>query len=226
MIGLPITLRRTTLDLIVMPIDLRIAESFTQDISEVPTEKLCTSRWMRNGYPEPWRGGNINNVQSLFCPHAPELKRTVRQRRSAYNFEGTHSWIDVGLQVLNCVGWRPECAQPQMKNIMRAIPPTVGPETKLFLDRNFGPHEKQIRYKGRMTTARQVEVTASVLKVDEVVATLVIVCVDGRVRFSSGYVHGYSLLEDSPIYAQEACVLHALRVVHEWTSNVDQEQLQ
>ena len=68
--------------------------------------------------------------------------------------------------------------------------------------------------------------TDSCLQVDEVMVTLVSVSVDGRVRFPSGYVHGLSLLVDTPVCAQEACVLHALRVVRKWTNGIDQSRLQ
>ena len=69
---------------------------------------------------------------------------------------------------------------------------------------------------------QQVEVVASVVHVDEILATVVLLTVDHRVSFSSGYVHGYSLLPDSPKFAKEACVLHALGVVREWTRGADQ----
>ena len=70
------------------------------------------------------------------------------------------------------------------------------------------------------------EIIANVIRADEVLVTLVLLSLDGRVEFSSGYVHGYRLTEEPPEFAQEACVLHALRVMREWLNGVDQELLQ
>ena len=45
-----------------------------------------------------------------------QARRTVSERRKAYTFVDTHSWLGVGLQNLLRVGWRAECSQAQTIN--------------------------------------------------------------------------------------------------------------
>ena len=69
------------------------------------------------------------------------------------------------------------------------------------------------------------EVLGGVVRVDEIIATIVIIIVEGRVQFCSGYVHGGSIMEEVPVYAQEAGVLHALRACKEWIGQKDQSTI-
>ena len=66
-----LALRRSTLDKVVVPIPLEIAANLTRDVSEVPTEVLHTSRWMRSAYPEPWVETRIAEIRSMYYTHAP-----------------------------------------------------------------------------------------------------------------------------------------------------------
>ena len=68
-------------------------------------------------------------------------------------------------------------------------------------------------------------VIGGVVRVDEIVATLVVISLDDRVQFCSGYVHGGSIGDEPPVYAQEACFLHAIRAYREWMSRCDQSGL-
>ena len=61
---------------------------------------------------------------------------------------------------------------------------------------------------------------------DDVCATVAPVMDVGRVLFCSGFVHGRGVTETAPAFAQEAAVLHALRVLREWTAPLTQEGIQ
>ena len=60
------------------------------------------------------------------------------------------------------------------------------------------------------------------VRVDEIIATLVIILREDRVQFCSVFAHGASITEEPPTHVQEAGVLHALRAYKEWMSRQDQ----
>ena len=68
-------------------------------------------------------------------------------------------------------------------------------------------------------------VIGGVVRVDEIVATLVIIFQYEREQFCSGYVHGGSITEEPRVFTQEACFLHALRAYREWMSRGDRSGL-
>ena len=66
---------------------------------------------------------------------------------------------------------------------------------------------------------------AGVMRIDEIIATLVVILEDEHMQFCSGYVHGASITAEPPVYAQEAGVLHALRATKEWISHKEQSAI-
>ena len=216
----------------ILPVD--IAESFVADSSGTPASVLDRTRWMASSYQKPYDMTRVKKIESCFHAHAAVLRRTPGDRRGNYLFEDTHSWIDVGLQVLCYVGWRPECSQPQMANIRRLLPPN-GLEAHYFPG-EYPPQprprkdKQQVRDEGtgnRQTTeGAKINVVGSVVRVDEILATIVLVLEEERVQFCSGYVHGVSIKSEVPIYMQEAGVLHAIRAMKEWMLSRGQENVQ
>ena len=59
----------------------------------------------------------------------------------------------------------------------------------------------------------KVEVGGGVIRVDEIVATVVVILRDKRVQYCSGCVRGGSVTEEPPAYAQEAGVFSCTKGV-------------
>ena len=59
---------------------------------------------------------------------------------------------------------------------------------------------------------------------DDLLATIATVAVDGRPRFTSGVIHGCVDGNDLPAYLQEVTLLHALRFLREWVVDTKQDQ--
>ena len=162
-----------------------LQSSFVADSSGVPTSVIENARWMSYGYQVAPKDAAVRQIKSDFVANAAELRRTEGGRKETYLFEETHSWLDVGLQVLYRARWSPECFQPQTPNIHRALPPNG-------LDAYFFPgqmHSVQQEL-GQMcggpgggTRALRVEVPGGAIRVHEIFATLVIVIVGGGVQF-------------------------------------------
>ena len=70
-----------------------------------------------------------------------------------------------------------------------------------------------------------VRISAGVVCVDSVYATIVVPSLVSAVQFSSGFTHGCRIGADSPVNIGEAVVLHALRVLREWIQSADQRSL-
>ena len=65
-------------------------------------------------------------------------------------------------------------------------------------------------------------VVGGAVRMDEIFATIAIVLLEDTVQFCSGFVHGVSIIDDPPAFAQEAAALDALRVYREWMLTQDQ----
>ena len=60
---------------------------------------------------------------SRFSANTPEVRRAGDSRGATYAYGGTHSWLDVGLQMLFRAGWRQEWLQTHAANVRRALFP-------------------------------------------------------------------------------------------------------
>ena len=84
---------------------------------------------------------------SLYGTRAPEIRGSAAHKKRTYTFAHTHSWLDVGLQVLTTVGWSPECSAPRTLNVERSVPPSaVG--ARFYTDRVFEPVERTVVREG------------------------------------------------------------------------------
>ena len=214
-------LRTPTLELqvVILPVDLEA--SFVADSSGVPTSVLENTRWMTNEYLRVPRWETINTIYSSYVTNSAEMRRTTRGRKETYMFEETHSWIDVGLQVLSQIGWRPECSQPQVTNVPKALPPNC--LEAHFFPGQYPPRPREDEHTKRCAAGSKrdreetkIEILCGAIRVDEIFATVAMVIEEGVVRFCSGFVHGVGITKDTPEYVHEATALHALRVLKEW----------
>ena len=96
--------------------------SFVADSSGVPMSVPRRMRWMTSYHRVAPNLEGVLCPGSLFLETAPELSRTSAARRMVYGYEGTHSWMDVGLQALFRVGWRLECSRPQGGRLSKHCP--------------------------------------------------------------------------------------------------------
>ena len=215
----------STLTPTVSPLKIPSEEEEQTSTVSVPSGLVSRIKWMANRYEQRPTLRGVAAVGGIYFPHAPELRRTVRGYNEFYEFRETHSWIDVGLQVLSHIGWRPECSQAQSGNVLRALPPDQE-DMELILDKPYGPEERYGRTGVMRRLLDQVWVVTGVARVDEVYVTVTVLTAEGRERFCSGYVHGRGNTAETPVYMQEAAVLHGIRVLREWLQTVDQNTLQ
>ena len=160
---------------------------------------------------------------SMYVVHATEVKRSATHRNLMYTFGDTHSWLDVALQVLLMVGWRPECSQAQTRNCRRRIPP-VEQLSHFPTNKELPTTDKYVAHEGAQRLLPRITLTSGVVRIAEVLATVVALMTDNRALFSSGFIHGQLQGATVPTYMQEATLLHALRVVREWVLDTNQVQ--
>ena len=137
------------------------------------------------------------------------------QRREVFEFAQTHSWLDVGQQVLRRSGRSPGGSQVHALNVIRAPPPTCG-EASSYPERipeggvEPDPRERIDPY------TPLVRVCAGVMCVDRLYATTAVLPVGPVAQFCGGVVRGRKLSLGAHVYIREAVILHALRVLREW----------
>ena len=103
-----------------LPVDMEA--SLVADSTGVPISVLECTRWVANRYANPLNMAAVRPIKRGFYVHAEESKRTVVDRRQVSTFAETHSWLDVGLQILCQVGWRPERPRSHVVNVSLALP--------------------------------------------------------------------------------------------------------
>ena len=125
--------------------------------------------------------------------------------------------MELAGQVLEFVGWAPECAQQNSRNRPRTLPPTAIPGLHLG------------KFKGRKDTDEcpkhfcRLEINTSVIKMDNIAATGLVMISGHRVIHRSFMIHGVMPLEEAE-YMEEIPLLHSLRVMEGYTSKVKNEQ--
>ena len=89
------------------------------DSSEIEVKEtwLC---YLLSGPPElPDRF----RVRNTFFTNAPEINSQPSLKDQTYNFRGCDTWYAIGLQLLEAAGWRPDCVQADVLNVVRSLPP-------------------------------------------------------------------------------------------------------
>ena len=84
--------------------------------------------------------------------------------------------------------------------------------------------DKYVTHEGKQRLLPRITLTSGVVRIDEVLASVVTLMTDNKALFSSGFVHGKFQGTTVHTYMQEATLLHALRVVREWVADTNQVQ--
>ena len=56
---------------------------------------------------------------------AREIEAETILKALTYSYENAQPWCDVGPQILNSTGWRPDCATAHLANLARIPPPAI-----------------------------------------------------------------------------------------------------
>ena len=178
-----------------------------------PEYVWSATKWLIRRYKEQpdWTGVPV--VPSIYACNAPEINKSVFQRSCVYHFSGVKSWLEVGLQVLGHVRWSPECALPQVLNVLRILPPE-GMVDKITFWKRWEREEDGDRREGY--GLRQVVVRTAALCQDGVGLTICILKKEGRPVCRDLRVHGKVCTRDMPVCLQEMALLHSLQILKTW----------
>ena len=204
----------------VVQVEAPTGEAERESVAHVPTGLVENTKWMSCASVQKPRLDVVPSVGGIYFPHAAELRRPVRGFREFYEFRATHSWLDVGLQGLMHVGWRPECSKAQAGNVSRSLPPDEA-LAMIRLDDRYPSEARYVMRGGVRRLKAEAWVVTGMARVDEVYMTVTVLSAEGRGRFCSGFAHGQGNTRETPVYMQEAAALHAIRVLKEWLVTVD-----
>ena len=96
----------------------------------------------------------------------------------------------------------------------------------LSIFRTYVATERMVEHAGNRVPTSLIGIVSGVVRVDGIVATLVVIMANGRVLQGDGVIHGQATTENLPEYAQEVSVLHALRTLRNWMRSMEQKLLQ
>ena len=82
-----------------------------------------SEKWLFTTIEEIPREPELSKTASIFHTNAAEIRGSPKFRHCSFDFEDCSDWIEVGLQVLNSVGWRVDSAVSHETNLERCIPP-------------------------------------------------------------------------------------------------------
>ena len=152
--------------------------------------------------------------------HAEEIQRSALQRMEVYQFMGTASWLEVGVQVLRHVRWSPECAVAHPRNIKKELPPYIGrgcvtikPWSTKYIDDGENRSSDQ---PGTKKKRRLVTIDTMVARLDRLGLTVSILRYENRPQYRKIAVHGMLITEHTPKYLEEVALLQSLKLVKEW----------
>ena len=199
--------------------------AFMYDPTGLPTDAITKTTWLVYQQSKPAKMHQVEEIPSTYFAHAPEIRRIARRKRETYTFANTHSWLDVGLQVLKRAGWWPECSQPHTRHLDRMIPPEES-EAHIKTFRTYIATERMVDYNGQKVPTSLIEIISGVVRVDNIVATVVVIMANGGMLKGNGVIHGQTTMEYLPDYAHEVSVLHALRTYKDWMQQMEPRLIQ
>ena len=148
--------------------------------------------------------------------NAKEINASEFYRRLAYSFEDTCTWIDVATQVLQYVGWSPECSSPTHLNILKTLPPSFSHDFLIIGGGNDGGLSDRIERWNKSPERERLNVHVGVALLNQIGITVCVITDDRKTLYTSLYINGRNILVDSPEYLEVAAILHGLRALHGW----------
>ena len=133
-------------------------------------ETLARATWVCNTYTMPPRMRQVADIPITYFAHAPEIRRKAARTKRTFTFAETHSWLEVGLQVLKRAGWWPECSQPHSINIERAVPPDEF-VALFFQGRTYEATERIVDFRGERVPTSLIKVLSSAVRIDSAIMT-------------------------------------------------------
>ena len=103
--------------------------------------------WLFDVLPVPPTFPPDSRVCSAFYSDAKEIEAEPLLKVLMYTFERAGTWHDIGLQLLNASGLRPDCTQAYWSNFERALPPRPSEGAPLVIQATevLGPGAPAIR---------------------------------------------------------------------------------
>ena len=91
--------------------------------SEGFQEQLLQEEWTVNVLNATPETPSKAQIHSIYYSTAKEMEENPQLKDCTYDFKNVQSWKDVAIQGLVHAGWRPDCAKPQYRNVLKAVPP-------------------------------------------------------------------------------------------------------
>ena len=129
------------------------------------------------------------------------------------------------MKILKYVGWKPESAVPQRRNVGRLLP-TANAERRFRVYEDIHCMPEQRCVEGILHTMTRIRILADVIYVDQICATQIVLWENGCVSQCRGIIHGRDILEPHSAYAREFALLHALQTAQSWLQGHDQNLTQ
>ena len=73
------------------------------------------------------------HTPSVYYTGASEIRSKPNLRALTYDFVGSHSWNETGIQILSASGWRPDCTLQSSLNVERTLPP-LGKSSAIYCE--------------------------------------------------------------------------------------------
>ena len=83
--------------------------------------------WFFNVLEKAPMAPSKHQVESSFYSNAKEIEAKPLLKSLTYSYDDAMSWCDVGLQILNLSGRRPDCAVAHSVDLLRILPPRFLP---------------------------------------------------------------------------------------------------
>ena len=160
-------------------------------------------------------------AQSVFHSTAAEIEAKPNLKAQTHTFEGAHSWMETGVQVLEASGWRPDSSLESDVNVEKSLPPREG-KSRIYV----APHHplenaqeasnatEDLGYQKRINgEGRGVHIAASAFFQDGVGASAAHIQIPGETPSIQIWMLGTDMVSDAPpSFVLEGSLLHALLI--------------
>ena len=173
---------------------------------------------------------NKYKFPSIFHTKADIIKAKPEFRDKFYHFQQAQNWFDVGLQVLEAVQWRPDCARDPEENLQRMLPPKMCPQNPIMvgppLANKWLTEQEQLELTDKLADAtRRVEIQATYGRCKN--QFYVVACC---VSYLSGVVThtkflGFHEAQFAPIFVREQVLAYLLEIAVDFAQDEKLSQM-